>query len=164
MLSILKDTLTIVVLLFLLIRGKLLFSRIIKNEYDEEDNIYKKLSAHLPKLVELYEKIQAELPIKYEEFKREDGKRPLFVGVRGIEGAGDFKTLFTHKQISYEISVEFLFPIFGAFRALLKTKDNELIWEFDPMEVWDKVGTRLVQNTFDTNTNPQQIGKSKTLW
>lgn len=46
----------------------------------------------------------------------------------------------------------------------MKTKDNELCWEFDPIIVWDKVGTRLVQNTFDTDTNPQQIGKSKTLW
>ena len=102
--------------------------------------------------------------MKYQDFKKEDGKKGKFGGVRGVEGAGSFATLFTQKPISYEISVGFLLPIFGAFRALLKNKDNELIWEFDPITVWDKVGTRLVQNTFDTDTNPQQIGKSKTLW
>lgn len=144
--------------------GKAAVFKDYKNEYDNENNIYKKLSAHLPKLVELYEKIQEELPLKYEEYKKDEGKRARFGGVRGIEGAGNFKTLFTQKSIPYEISVGFLLPIFGAFRALLKDKDDELIWEFDPMEVWDQVGTRLVQNTFDTDTNPQQVGKSKTLW
>jgi hypothetical protein len=144
--------------------GKATVFKDYKTEYDQENNIYKKLSAHLPKLVELYEKIQEELPLKYSEFKKEDGKKPRFGGVRGIEGAGTFEALFTRKPISYEISIGFLLPIFGAFRALLKPKGDELIWEFDPMKVWDKVGTRLVQNTFDTDTNPQQVGKSKTLW
>lgn len=37
-------------------------------------------------------------------------------------------------------------------------------WGFDPIEVWKKAGVRLVQNTFDTDTNPQNVGKSKTLW
>lgn len=144
--------------------GKAAVFKDYRNEYDEEDNIYKKLSVHLPMLVELYEKIQEELPLKYQEFKKEEGKIARFGSVRGVEGAGAFTSLFTQNAISYEISVGFLLPIFGAFRALLKTKDNELIWEFDPLKVWEKVGTRLVQNTFDTDTNPQQVGKSKTLW
>ncbi|MGH1298453.1 AIPR family protein [Bacillus pretiosus] len=144
--------------------GKAAVFKDYKSEYDTENNIYKKLSAQLPTLVKLYEKIQEELPLKYQDFKKEDGKKSRFGGVRGIEGAGSFTALFTQKPISYEISIGFLLPIFGAFRALLKTKDNELIWEFDPIKVWDQVGTRLVQNTFDTDTNPQQVGKSKTLW
>lgn len=145
--------------------GKAAVFKDYRKEYDEEDNIYKKLSFHLPKLVELYEKIEEELPLKYQEFKKEDGvKIARFGSVRGVEGAGSYTTLYTQKPISYEISVGFLLPIFGAFRALLKVQDNELIWEFDPLKVWDKVGTRLVQNTFDTDTNPQQVGKSKTLW
>jgi len=55
-------------------------------------------------------------------------------------------------------------PIFGAFRALLRETDGKINWEFNPKEVWNIAGTRLVQNTFDTDTNPQQVGKSKTLW
>ncbi|MBJ7886013.1 hypothetical protein JEM70_15250 [Bacillaceae bacterium HSR45] len=58
-----------------------------------------------------------------------------------------------------------VFPIFGAFRALIKQEGSDSIyWEFDPLEVWQKAGRRLVQNTFDTDTNPQLVGKSKTLW
>ena len=55
-------------------------------------------------------------------------------------------------------------PIFGSFRALLRESDGVINWEFSPKDVWKIAGTRLVQNTFDTDTNPQQVGKSKTLW
>lgn len=58
-----------------------------------------------------------------------------------------------------------MLPIFGAFIALIKQEVSDSIdWEFDPLEVWKKAGRRLVQNTFDTDTNPQLVGKSKTLW
>jgi len=146
--------------------GKAAVFKDYKNEYDNERNIYKDLAKQIPKLVELYELIQEEMPEKYREFKKEDGKGSRLGGVRGIEGASSFMTLFTEKEIAYDISSGFVLPIFGAFRALLKkdTENNGLFWEFDPIEVWAKVGVRLVQNTFDTDTNPQQIGKSKTLW
>lgn len=135
-----------------------------KKEFDSNPNIYKQLALQIPKLVELYEKIQTELPGKYQEFKNEDGKTGRFGSVRGVENNGDFSTLFTQKTLSYEISIGFILPIFGAFRALLKEKDGVLEWNFDPIQIWEKAGLRLVQNTFDTDTNPQQVGKSKTLW
>lgn len=145
--------------------GKAAVFKDYKNEYDEENNIYLELANHLPKFVELYEKIQEELHLKYKEFKIEEGKNSRFGSIRGIEGAkGKHKTLFTGKVIEYDISTGFILPIFGAFRALLKLEDNKLVWEFDPIEVWNSVGTRLTQNTFDTDTNPQMVGKSKILW
>jgi len=146
--------------------GKATVFKDYKNEYGKDNNIYKELAKEIPGLVELYELIQAEMPEKYREFKKEDGKGSKFGGVRGIDGIGSFKTLFTEKEIDYDISAGFILPIFGAFRALLKRsrKTNKLYWEFDPFEVWRKVGVRLVQNTFDTDTNPQQVGKSKILW
>lgn len=134
------------------------------NQNSTEKNIYEQLAPQLPKLVELYEKIEFDIPKKYQEFKNEDGKNASFGNVRGIEGAGKFESEFTKSSIKYQVSVGFLLPIFGAFRALLKEREGEIIWEFDPIEVWDKAGLRLVQNTFDTDTNPQNVGKSKTLW
>lgn len=144
--------------------GKAIVFKDYKNEYEQADNIYKGLVTQLPKLVELYEKIQADLPIKYQSFKKEDGKNGRFGSLRGVESAGSYLTLFNQKPISHEISIGFLLPIFGAFRALLEKKGDKISWAFDPIEIWEKVGIRLVQNTFDTDTNPQQTGKSKTLW
>lgn len=150
--------------------GKAAVFRDYKKEFDNkeknisQDNIYESLAPELPKLVELYELIQSELPIKYQEFKEDEGKNPKFGRIRGIEGLGNYKTDFTNSKINYQISVGYLLPIFGAFRALVKSTPNGIEWEFDPIKVWDLAGKRLVQNTFDTDTNPQQIGKSKTLW
>lgn len=135
-----------------------------KKEFDSNPNIYEQLALQLPKFVELYEKIQSELPGKYQEFKSEEGKTGRFGSVRGVESNGNFSTLFTQKTLTHEISIGFILPIFGAFRALLKEKNGVLDWSFDPIEIWEKAGLRLVQNTFDTDTNPQQVGKSKTLW
>lgn len=132
---------------------------------DTEKNIYELLAKQLPKLVELYERIQSDLPKVYATYKKEtDGNTGRFGGIRGIESRGDFTTLFTAEPISHNISIGFILPIFGAFRALLDESGNELKWSFDPIEIWEKAAVRLVQNTFDTDTNPQLAGKSKTLW
>lgn len=41
------------------------------------------------------------------------------------------------------------FLFFGAFRALLKfDKEGNVKWLFDPIEIWEASGVRLVQNTF----------------
>lgn len=149
--------------------GKAAVFRDYRKEFDNSernnvDNIYEKLAPQLPKLVELYEIIEKEIPIKYQEFKNETGKNANFGRVRGIEGLGDFESEFTKSPIKYQVSIGFLLPIFGAFRALLEEKNGIINWGFDPIEVWEKAGVRLVQNTFDTDTNPQNVGKSKTLW
>lgn len=140
-----------------------------KKELETDDNIYFKLAPELPKLVELYEIIQKEMPQKYNDFKAENGSKGSFGRVRGVTSSQDSKNKFysdfTNSEISYEISAGFLLPIFGAFRALLKEKNNgELYWLFDPIEIWEACGVRLVQNTFETDTNPQMVGKMKTLW
>lgn len=140
-----------------------------RKELETDNNIYVKLAPQLPKLVELYETIQKEMPKKYNEFKAENGSKGSFGRVRGVtssqENHSRFYSDFTHIEIPYEISTGFLLPIFGAFRALLKENNSgELYWLFDPIEIWNTSGVRLVQNTFETDTNPQMVGKMKTLW
>lgn len=132
--------------------------------FDLKNNIYSSVAKHLPTLVTLYEKIETELPIKYQAFKNENGKNARFGGIRGVEKSDKAVTSFTSTSIGYSISAGFIMPIFGAFRALLENKGGKVDWQFDPLDVWDKVGIRLVQNTFETETNPQMAGKSKTLW
>lgn len=150
--------------------GKAAVFRDYKKSFDEvqgtsEINIYEKLAVQLPKLVELYERIQIDLPAVYAKYKKEqDGKTGRFGSIRGIETNGEFNTLFNEKKMSHDISLGFILPIFGAFRALLIEDGDVLKWHFDPIDIWNKAAVRLVQNTFDTDTNPQLAGKNKTLW
>lgn len=133
-----------------------------------EDNIYLQLSRMLPTLVALYEKIQEDMPRKFRDYKLAVGlQKGNFGNLRGVEKRnGKAKTLFTQTAIDYDVSAGYIMPIFGAFRALLsKKKDGHGVeWELDPLEMWDTVGMALVQNTFDTETNPNAAGKMKTLW
>ncbi len=128
---------------------------------------YKSLTVQLPKLVELYDTIERELPAKYVNYKKQLGMvAPKFGNVTGIEAVNNGKTFFLENDVTYKISSGYIFPIFGAFRSLLHyDKDKEsVVWIFDPVEIWDEVGTSLVQNIFESSKDPQRAGKDKQLW
>lgn len=146
--------------------GKAAVFKDFKKQYETSPNIYRLLAPELPKLVELYEIIQKEISLKYQTYKEKEGKKSKFGGVRGVENNRSLVTDFTESKAPYNVPTGFLMPIFGAFRALLEFNDDKssVKWSFNPIEVWNRVGVSLVQNTFDTDTNPQQAGKSKTLW
>lgn len=71
-----------------------------------------------------------------------------------------------HYDQTYNISAGFIYPIFGAFRCLLRfDKDKGTVnWIFNPIQMWKNVGESLAQNTFETQSNPQLAGKDKQLW
>lgn len=144
-----------------------------KNEWDKHssgnqpttDNIYRRLLPLVPSLVNLYETIELEMAEKYRDYKKMNGTGAKFGSIRGIENTNKDRTEFLQRKKDYNISSGFIMPIYGAFRALLHTKDNgDLDWEFDPIQIWQAIGVTLVQTVFDTDTNPQSVGKSKTLW
>lgn len=133
-----------------------------------ETPFYKSLASQLPMLVELYDIIERELPEKYKEYKKAQGvANPRFGSVRGIESLENpTKTEFLGTSTKYSVSTGYIYPIFGAFRSLLRFDEVEetVSWLFDPIAIWNEVGTSIVQNTFETYTNPQLAGKDKQLW
>ena len=133
-----------------------------------ESPFYKSLTTQLPLLVELYDVIERELPEKYKEYKKAQGvANPRFGSVRGIESLDTpTKTEFLATPTKYSVSSGYIYPIFGAFRSLLRFDEatGTVSWLFDPITIWNEVGTSIVQNTFETYTNPQLAGKDKQLW
>ena len=129
---------------------------------------YRSLTKQLPLLVTLYDRIEKEIGIKYNEYKKNLGfSQPHFGNVTGVEYVeNSTDTSFLHEPSSYIVSSGYLYPIFGAFRSLLRFDDDtgEVSWIFNPLDVWDKVGADLAQNTFETRRNPQLAGKDKQLW
>ena len=129
---------------------------------------YKSLTKQLPKLVDLYDLIEREVEDKYVEYKKNLGVSiPRFGAVKGVESVEKgTKTEFLEKETYYSVSSGYIYPIFGAFRSLLKIdeKSEEVYWLYDPVEIWKEVGTSIVQNTFETSSNPQLAGKDKQLW
>lgn len=136
-----------------------------KSAYDTP--FYKSLTNHLPKLVELFDTIEQELPNMYNTYKKSLGINPRFGAVRGIESLEQPReSTFHRKGINYNISNGYIYPIFGAFRTLLQFDETtqEVNWIFDPLLIWREIGPSLAQNTFETYGNPQLAGKDKQLW
>lgn len=137
-----------------------------KGAYGTE--FYKSLTKQLPVLVNLYDLIERELASKYNEYKKKLGVAiPRFGSVKGVENIEKgTKTNYLQKKTSYVISSGYIYPIFGAFRSLLRFDDEsgKVSWIFDPVEIWNEVGTSIVQNTFESSNNPQLAGKDKQLW
>lgn len=133
-----------------------------------ETPLYLSLTKQLPLLVELYDIIERELPEKYKAYKQAMGvAKPLFGRVRGIESLEkETKTEFLLTPTKYSVSSGYIYPIFGAFRSLLRFDQEKgtTSWIFNPIDIWNEVGTSIVQNTFETSTNPQLAGKDKQLW
>lgn len=139
-----------------------------KSAYDSD--FYRSLTTYLPTLVNLFDTIEKDLPKCYKEYKRNLGTaNPRFGAVRGIECCPTDKPYYTnylHNETPYNISNGYIYPIFGAFRFLIdfNKETGKVNWLFDPIEIWNEVGTALTQNTFETWANPNLAGKDKQLW
>lgn len=133
-----------------------------------ETPFYKSLVKQIPLLVKLYDIIECELPRKYNDYKRAMGiSNPRFGGVRGIESLeNESVTEFLATPTNYSVSSGYIYPIFGAFRSLLRFNQatGTVSWLFNPIDIWNEIGISIVQNTFETSTNPQLAGKDKQLW
>ena len=137
-----------------------------KEMYDSP--FYRSLTIQLPTLVKLYDLIEQEISSKYNEYKRDLGfSQPHFGNVKGVEYVErGTETTFLKQKAMYNVSTGYIYPIFGAFRSLLRFDDEKgnVSWLFDPTEIWNEVGSSIVQNTFETSNNPQLAGKDKQLW
>lgn len=136
-----------------------------KEAYDSD--FYKLLVKEIPKLVSLYDAIESELCDNYVAYKKELGTSlPRFGLVRGIDAKDNATSFFLKTSMQHTISTGYIYPIFGAFRALLDydKEENVLKWHFDPLDIWGEVGKALTQNTFESSANPQLAGKDKQLW
>lgn len=129
---------------------------------------YKSLTKQLPILVNLYDTIESELSVKYNDYKKKLGVSiPRFGSVKGVENIEKgTKTNYFQRPICYSISSGYIYPIFGAFRSLLRFDEEagEVSWIFDPIDIWEEVGIDIAQNTFESSNNPQMAGKDKQLW
>lgn len=128
---------------------------------------YRSLTKQIPKLVDLYDIIERELPTKYSDYKKQLGTAiPRFGSVTGIESDDTSKTIFLENSMTHKVSAGYIFPILGAFRSLIHydEKNKSVYWDFDPIEIWSEVGASLAQNVFESSKDPQRAGKDKQLW
>lgn len=76
------------------------------------------------------------------------------------------KSFFKQQDLQYIIPKGLMYPLVGAFRALIQINDDgSYYWQYPPSEVWNKIGQKLVSMLLDEKTeNPDVIAKNSNLW
>ena len=139
-----------------------------------EDSVYYKMAPIVLDIIKLYDRLESEVG-NYYMTKYPGGHYGATTGVTSAkkDKAGRtklFKSKYYDNDIYYASPTGFLYPIIGAFRALVEVgPDGKYTWNGrDPLAILDKVGPELVATTVERSrqngNNPNKTGKDTTLW
>ena len=134
----------------------------------EEDSVYFKMRNIIPDIFALYDQLETKIGDYYLE-KNPGGRYGATSGVTTAKDNKPFSTKFFENEIKYYSPKGFLYPIIGAFRALVCEEDGVYTWgDCDPFAIMDKIGPELVTTTIERSrqngNNPNKTGKDATLW
>lgn len=136
---------------------------------------YEKIYPLANDMLELYDYVQLYLPELYNKVRGKTGdvSRGSFgklTGVTTYKGKRKGKLLFTDKECEYGVPSGFVYPVLGAFRALLEEKNGRYIWGrgLDPLALLQgQLGLKLadtIGNFALDARNPSKTGKSPLVW
>lgn len=133
-------------------------------------NPFVKMQHVMLDILELHDLIEENMGKFYKE-KISSGKYGAVkgVGVKNEKNQEFFKSRFFQRELDYTTPNGFIYPILGAFRALLKENANGYYeWKKDPKELLMQIGADLVLTTIDRSrtlgNNPQSVGKDSGNW
>lgn len=139
------------------------------HEDDQTQNPYYKMKNIMPAIAKLYDKLEINMPVYYKGDSAGVKKYGSISGVATVKsGKPKYLSKFYENEMDYTTPYGFLYPILGAFRALVVEKNGMYEWIKDPFEVMDQLGSTLVANTVqvsrDLGNNPNATGKNSNLW
>ena len=139
------------------------------NEYLDNPEHYRKFVNIIPDVFDLYEAIETEFAIAYNENGRMYGRKS-YAGYR--EGNPVGKSKFRQSDIYYKIPDGLLYPILAAFRTLLVYDNTSGKYKWrdgkNPIDVWNKNKVGLTKSVMDLagslGDKPTVFGKDPSLW
>ena len=104
----------------------------------------------------------------YYRIKNPTGRYGATKGVVIPKSGTDLKSKFYERHMEAQSPNGFIYPILGAFRALLKKENGVYAWKTNPFAILEKAGPDLVESTVSMSrslgNNPQSAGKDANLW
>lgn len=136
---------------------------------------YEKIYPIAPDILELYDEIQMQLPELYNRVRGKNGdvaggKFGKLTGVTTYDGKHKAQLLFTLQETKYGVPAGFVYPVLGAFRALLEEKGTKYAWGkgLNPIKLLEgHLGETLadtIGNFALDARNPSKTGKSPLVW
>lgn len=137
-------------------------------EYEESaENPYVKMMNIMPDIFRLYDAIEVGMNRFYRQ-KNPGGRYGATKGVQVPKAGQEIRSKFLSNEMEAASPNGFIYPILGAFRALVEEKDGKYCWKKNPFAVLEKVGAELVESTVSMSrslgNNPQSVGKEANIW
>jgi hypothetical protein len=129
----------------------------------QREFIIKNMSPIIPDIFALWEKIET----SFATVSNNAGKRLVSRKyTKYDEGRVVGKSLFMQQDLQYHIPKGLIYPVVGAFRALVqRNTDGIYYWQKNPLDVWDSIGARLVTIILnEKGDNPDVIAKNSNVW
>lgn len=130
-------------------------------------NPYMKMTTIMSDFFKLYDKIEVGMNQFYRA-KNPGGRYGATKGVVVPKDGHSVESKYYHNKMDVQSPNGFIYPILGAFRALLKEENGNYIWKTNPFAILDKIGPELVESTVSMSralgNNPQSTGKDTNLW
>ena len=131
------------------------------------ENPYMKMAKIMPDIFKLYDAIEVGMNKFYRQ-KNPSGRYGATKGVVVPRVGQQLQSKFLKNELDVASPNGFLYPILGAFRALVEEKDGAYCWKKNPFAVLEKVGADLVESTVSMSrslgNNPQSVGKDPNIW
>lgn len=137
-------------------------------EYGEsKENSYIKMVSIMPDIFKLYDAIETGMNRFYRQ-KNPSGRYGATKGVQIPKPGQQFFSKFMMNEMDVASPNGFIYPILGAFRAIVEEKDNKYVWKKNPFIILEKIGADLVESTVSMSrslgNNPQSVGKDSNIW
>ena len=137
-------------------------------QYGESgENPYVKMIGIMPDIFRLYDAIEVGMNKFYRQ-KNPGGRYCSTKGVQVPKPGQQFHSKFLGNDLDVASPNGFIYPILGAFRALVEEKDGQYRWKKNPFAVLENVGADLVESTVSMSrslgNNPQSVGKEANIW
>ena len=132
---------------------------------NQKENPYYKMRNIMVDIFKLHDLIESKMERKY----REAHVSGAYGRVKGVEVV-ESKTKFYQQSMDYRSPKGFIYPILGAFRALLYEKDGFYEWKpgVNPFDYFEELGKDLVSETVERSRtlghNPAAVGKDSGHW
>lgn len=134
---------------------------------ESADNPYVKMKPIMADIFKLYDQIEVNMNAFYRA-KNPGGRYGATKGVIVPKDGHPVKSKFMMKDMDVQSPNGFIYPILGAFRALLRENNGVYGWKTNPFAILEKIGPDLVESTVSMSrslgNNPQSTGKDVNLW
>jgi hypothetical protein len=143
--------------------------------FKQHPESYQKIYPLANDILALYDQIHLHLPDLYNRVRAKGGdvaggKFGRLTGVTTYNGKAKAQLYFVDKESKYGVPGGFVYPILGAFRALIEEKGGRYVWAkgIDPVRLLQgQLGETLadtIGNFALDARNPSKTGKSPLVW